>query len=158
VREAIYSGFGDTVDNAFATHGLGWHYETGLQILRMVLAGVFDRHPDLQVVTGHWGEVVLFYLDRIDEMQRTAKLKRPVSAYFRSNVSVTASGVWSQRYLRWAIEVLGVERIMFSTDYPYRFTRENGARRFLGEADLSAADKTAIANGNWQRMVDGIRR
>jgi len=158
VREAIYNGFGDTVDNAFATHGLGWHYETGLQILRMVLAGVFDRHPDLQVVTGHWGEVVLFYLDRIDEMQRTAKLKRPVSAYFRSNVSVTASGVWSQRYLRWAIEVLGVERIMFSTDYPYRFTRENGARRFLEEADLSVADRTAIANGNWQRMVDGIRR
>jgi predicted TIM-barrel fold metal-dependent hydrolase len=158
VREAIYSGFGDTVDNAFATHGLGWHYETGLQILRMVLAGVFDRHPDLQVVTGHWGEVVLFYLDRIDEMQRTAKLKRPVSEYFRSNVSVTASGVWSQRYLRWAIEVLGVERIMFSTDYPYRFTHENGARRFLEEADLSVADKTSIANGNWQRMVDGIRR
>ena len=158
VRDAIYSGFGDTVDNAFATHGLGWHYETGLQILRMVLAGVFDRHPDLQVVTGHWGEVVLFYLDRIDEMQRTAKLKRPVSEYFRSNVLVTASGVWSQRYLRWAIEVLGVERIMFSTDYPYRFTRENGARRFLEEADLSVADKTSIANGNWQRMVDGIRR
>jgi predicted TIM-barrel fold metal-dependent hydrolase len=158
VREAIYSGFGDTVDNAFATHGLGWHYETGLQILRMVLAGVFDRHPDLQVVTGHWGEVVLFYLDRIDEMQRTAKLKRPVSEYFRNNVSVTASGVWSQRYLRWAIEVLGVERIMFSTDYPYRFTREKGARRFLEEADLSVADKSVIANGNWQRMVDGIRR
>jgi uncharacterized protein len=41
-----------------------------LQILRTVLAGVFDRHPDLQVVTGHWGEVVLFYLDRIDDMQR----------------------------------------------------------------------------------------
>jgi predicted TIM-barrel fold metal-dependent hydrolase len=77
VREAIYSGFGKTVENALATHGLGWHYETGLQILRMVLAGVFDRHPDLQVVTGHWGEVVLFYLDRIDEMQRTAKLNGP---------------------------------------------------------------------------------
>jgi uncharacterized protein len=59
VREAIYSGFGDNVDNAFTTHGLGWHHETGLQILRTVLAGVFDRHPDLQVVTGHWGEVVL---------------------------------------------------------------------------------------------------
>lgn len=158
VREAIYSDLGETVDNAFATHGLGWHYETGLQILRMVLAGVFDRHPDLQVVTGHWGEVVLFYLDRIDEMQRPAKLQRPISEYFRSNVSVTASGVWSQRYLRWTIEVLGVERIMFSTDYPYRFTGENGARRFLEEADLNVADKAAIANGNWQRMVDGIRR
>jgi uncharacterized protein len=57
VREAIYSGFGDNVDNAFA-NGLGWHHETALQILRTVLPGVFDRHP-VQVVTGHWGEVVL---------------------------------------------------------------------------------------------------
>ena len=50
---------------------------------------------------------------------------------------VTPSGVWSQRYLRWAIEMLGVERIMFSTDYPYRFTPGGGARRFLDEADRS---------------------
>jgi predicted TIM-barrel fold metal-dependent hydrolase len=158
VRDAIYSDFGAAVDGAFATHGLGWHYETGLQILRMVLAGVFDRNPDLQVVTGHWGEVVLFYLDRIDDLQRTAKLERPISDYFRRNVSVTASGVWSQRYLRWAIEVLGIERIMFSTDYPYRFTQGGGARRFLEEANLGLADTAAIAHGNWERLVGGIRR
>jgi predicted TIM-barrel fold metal-dependent hydrolase len=66
---------------------------------------------------------------------------------------VTASGVWSQRYLRWAIEVLGIDRIMFSTDYPYRFTRGGGAHRFLEEADLSHADKAAIANGNWERLA-----
>ena len=158
VRNAIYSGFGEAVDNAFATHGLGWHYETGLQILRMVLAGVFDRYPDLQVVTGHWGEVVLFYLDRIDEMRRTSKIRRPVSEYFKTNVSVTARGVWSHRYLRWAIEVLGVERIMLSTDYPYRFTPGGGARNFLEGADLSQADKMAIASGNWERLVAAIRR
>ena len=50
VRSAYYSGFGDPVDSAFATHGIGWHYETGVQVLRMILAGVFDRFPDLQVV------------------------------------------------------------------------------------------------------------
>jgi predicted TIM-barrel fold metal-dependent hydrolase len=158
VLEAIYGGFGEAVDGALATHGIGWHYETGLQILRMVLAGVFDRHPDLQVVTGHWGEVVLFYLDRIDDLQHAAKLQRPVSDYFRSNVSVTASGVWSQRYLRWAIEVLGVERIMFSTENPYRFAADGGARRFLEDADLDASEKAAIGHGNWDRMVGAIRR
>ena len=47
VRDALYSGNGDDVDAAFATFGLGWHYETGVQILRMILAGVFDRFPDL---------------------------------------------------------------------------------------------------------------
>ena len=158
VRDALYSGNGDDVDAAFATFGLGWHYETGVQILRMILAGVFDRFPDLQMITGHWGEVVLFYLERIDGLARVTKLDRPVSEYFRQNVSVTPSGMWSERYLRWAIEVLGPERIMFSSDYPYRFTPMGGARHFLEHADLSNADRMAIAHGNWERMVAGIRR
>lgn len=158
VREALYGGFDDEVDAAFATFGLGWHYETGVQILRMILAGVFDRFPDLQLITGHWGEVVLFYLERIDGLARATKLERPVSDYFRQNISVTPSGMWSQRYLRWALEVLGPKRIMFSSDYPYRFTPEGGARHFLENADLSDADRKAIAHGNWERMVAGIRR
>ena len=158
VREAIYGGYDDALNAAFSTSGLGWHYEAGIQILRLVLSGVFDRFPDLQIITGHWGEVVLFYLDRIDNLAGPAKLERPVSEYFRSNVSVTPSGLWSARYLRWAIEVLGVERIMFSTDYPYRFTPDGGARRFLEEADLPDADKALIAHGNWERMVANIRR
>lgn len=123
-----------------------------------MLAGVFDRFPDLQIVTGHWGEVVLFYLDRIDGLSGPAKLERPVSEYLRRHLSVTPSGIWSPRYLRWATEVLGPERIMFSTDYPYRFAPDGGARRFLEEADLSDADRSAVAHGNWERMVAAIRR
>jgi len=49
VRAALYTGFDDAIDNAFATHGIGWHYESGVQFLRLALAGVFDQFPDLQV-------------------------------------------------------------------------------------------------------------
>src|SRR3984885_8142250 len=66
VRDALYSGFDDAIDGAFATFGIGWHYEVGVQFLRLALAGVFDRFPDLQVVLGHWGEGAVFYLDRAD--------------------------------------------------------------------------------------------
>ena len=158
VREAIYSGFGDDLDAALATFGLGWHYETGVQILRMILAGVFDRFPELQLITGHWGEVVLFYLDRIDSLAAPAKLQRPLSAYFRDHVSITPAGIWSERYLRWSLEVLGPERILFSSDYPYRFTPNGGARTFLQSADLSEATRDAVAHGNWERLVNGVRR
>ena len=158
VRDALYSGFGDDLDAAFATFGLGWHYETGVQILRMVLAGVFDRYPDLQIITGHWGEVALFYLDRIDGLSRATKLDRAISETFRQHVSVTPSGMWSERYLRWTLEVLGVERILFSSDYPYRFTPAGGARRFLDDAALSDAERHAIAHGNWERLVTLIKR
>ena len=152
VRDAYYSGFGN-LDFMFATAGLGWHFETGIQVLRLILSGTFDRLPDLQVIIGHWGEVVLFYLERIDRMSKPSGLKRSISDYFRSNVSVTPSGIYSERYLRWAIEVLGVERILYSTDYPYVFDGTDEPRRFLENADLSDQDKTKIASGNWERLT-----
>ena len=98
VRAALYAGFDDAIDNAFATYGIGWHYETGVQFLRLALAGVFDRFPDLQVLLGHWGEVVLFYLDRADGLAMQAKLPQTFSEYVRRNAYITAGGVYSQRY------------------------------------------------------------
>ena len=80
---AYYTGFGDEMESLFARAGIGWHYETGIQIMQLILAGVFDRFPNLQIITGHWGEVALFYLDRIDLMS-SAKLPRKVSEYFNN--------------------------------------------------------------------------
>lgn len=153
VREAYYSGLEGGLDLQLATGGIGWHYEAGVQFLRMVLSGVFDRFPDLQVILGHWGELVLFYLERIDLLSKAAKhLQLPVADYFRRNVYVTPSGVFSPRYLSWAIEVLGAERVIFSTDYPYQFATDDGARAFLRDAGLSAQETAAIAHGNWERL------
>ena len=156
VREAYYSGFDDIAGAAFATHGLGWHYDTGVQLLRLILAGVFDRFPDLQVILGHWGEMVLFFLDRIDRMAETSHLERPVSEYLRSNVFITPGGIFSTRYLRWALEVVGADRIMFAADYPFAPTDDGAALRFLGE--LADADRNKIASGNWDQLCAGIRR
>lgn len=158
VREALYAGFGEEIDNAFAAHGIGWHYETGVQFLRLALAGVFDRFEDLQVLLGHWGEVVLFYLDRADALAGQAKLARPFSEYVRRNAYITAGGVYSHRYLRWAVEVVGAERVMFATDYPYRPGPEGGVENFLAATGLSPADQERVAHGNWDALVAGIRR
>ena len=159
VRDAYYAGLGEGIDNGFATGGIGWHYETGVQALRMILAGVFDAFPELQVILGHWGEVVLFYLDRIDTMRiRSGGPKRPVSDYWKTNILVTPSGIFSQRYLAWAVEVMGPERILFSTDYPYRIGAPGEARDFLDKAPLDAADRASIGAGNWERLLAGMRR
>lgn len=153
IRDIYYSGFNEQLDIAFATGGIGWHYETGIQLLRLILAGTFDRHPNLQVILGHWGEVVLFYLERIDVMSKLHNgLQRPVADYVRTNVYVTPSGVLSQSYLQRSIEILGADRILFSTDYPFVFSPDGGARRFLEEAALNSADKEKIAHGNWDRL------
>lgn len=158
VRTAYYDGFGAEVDAAFATHGVGWHYETGVQILRLILAGVFDRFPELQVITGHWGELILFFLDRIDQLAEAARLQRRPSDYVRTNLSVTPSGILSQRYLRWAREVIGIDRILFADDYPFVPLPSGSARAFLEQADLTEAERALVGCGNWERLRARIRR
>jgi uncharacterized protein len=158
VRGAYYEGFDPALNLAFATGGIGWHYETGIQALRLILSGVFERLPDLQVILGHWGEVALFYLDRIDMMSAPARLPRKVSEYFATNVSVTPSGILSQRYLRWAIDILGIDRVLFATDYPFALFDNGAAQRFLQAADLSGENRDKIAFGNWARLCADIRR
>ena len=158
VRQSYYTGFDPILNTALATHGIGWHYDTGIQVLRLILSGVFDRFPELQLIIGHWGEMILFYLDRIDDLRVPAKLARRPSEYFRTNIMVTPSGVLSDRYLRWAAEVIGIDRIMFATDYPFVSEQRGGAQRFLERADLTDAEREAVAFRNWEAMCAGIRR
>lgn len=158
VRDVYYSGFGEPVDTAFATFGLGWHYEAGIQFIRLVLAGVFDKYPTLQFILGHWGEVVLFYLERMQSLERVVKLQQPIAEYFRQHLYVTPSGMWSQEYMQRALRILGPERIMFSLDYPYQYKPGAPGRRFLEEATLSAEQKELFAHGNWERLVQAIVR
>ncbi len=154
VREAIYSGIGDKADLALAAFGLGWHYEAGLEWVRLAAAGVFDELPHLQVILGHWGEVVLFYLERTGAvLERVLELKRPLAACARTNLYVTGSGMWSETYLRRCIEIVGSDRLLFSTDYPYQYRPGGAARRFLEAAPLDDAARKALAHGNWDRLT-----
>lgn len=91
-------------------------------------------------------------------MAPIAGLARPVSEYVRDNVYLTPGGVFSQRYLRWALEIVGVDRGMFAADYPFVPTDGGLARGFLAEAGLDDADRVKIASGNWARLCGSIRR
>lgn len=154
VRDAYYSGLGD-LDFVLSSPAIGWHYETGIQFLRMAIGGVFDRFPDLQVVLGHWGELVLFYHERWQPTleQTGLHLQRPLSEVLRQNVWVTGSGILSERYFRWAAEVVGTDRIMTATDYPYIDNSGGAARTFIENLPATEAKRTAIASGNWERLT-----
>lgn len=158
VRAEYYQGLGESAELALATFGIGWHYDAGLALLRMILAGVFDRFPELQVILGHWGEIVMFYLDRIDNIAAATRLARPISEYFRANVHITPGGIFSQRYLGWTLQVMGPERIMLACDYPFVSAPPKGCNGFLASAHIGDADRDLIASGNWERLAAGIRR
>jgi predicted TIM-barrel fold metal-dependent hydrolase len=153
VRAAYYSGFTPAVDAAFSTYGLGWHYDAGVQFLRLVLAGVFDRMPGLQVILGHWGELVLFYAERLAAMDRVSGLAHPIAHYLRNNLYVTASGMFLPHYLERAADVVGTDRLLFSTDFPYQYRTGRDASRFLESCGLNGRAKAGFAHGNWQRLT-----
>jgi len=157
VRTAYYSGFSPEVDAAFATYGLGWHYDAGVQFLRLVLAGTFDRMPGLQVILGHWGELMLFYAERLAAMDRVSGLAQPIATYLRRNLYVTASGMFLPHFLERAAAVVGTDRLLFSTDFPYQYRPDRDARRFLENCGLDEAATASFAHGNWMRLTGDVR-
>ena len=156
--DAYYTGFGPELDALFARPGIGWHYEAGMQIVRLILAGVFDRFPNLQIITGHWGEVVLFYLERLDLLSAPARLPRKVHEYVQQHVFLKPSGLFSLRYLRWSMELVGPERLLLVTDYPFVPTVRKSMRNFLKKADLNEIDTLNVASGSWDRLCGRILR
>jgi predicted TIM-barrel fold metal-dependent hydrolase len=152
VVEASFGGFSPPVTAMFASAGWGWHIETGVHLLRMILGGVFDRHPKLQVVIGHLGEGIPFMLPRLQKNFPTemTKLARPIGDYLRENVHYTFGGFnFPATFLDLLLEV-GADRIMFSVDYPYGSMTE--ARAFLEQLPVTAADKERIAHGNAEQL------
>ncbi|KIZ16485.1 amidohydrolase family protein [Streptomyces natalensis] len=138
VRDASYRGFDPMTELALATFGWGWHMDTATAALRLILRGTFDRHPDLQVVLGHWGEMLLFWLDRADSISRIAGLRRSVSDYIRSNFYITNSGMLNPALLQHALSVTSVDRLIFSTDYPFQRPAEEEIRSFMGHFSSEA--------------------
>jgi uncharacterized protein len=131
VRDASYRGFDPNTDLALATFGWGWHLDAGLAALRLILRGTFDRHPDLHVVLGHWGEMLLFWLDRANSLSRIAGLQRSVADYMRSNFFITTSGMLNPALLQHALSVTSVDRLIFSTDYPFQHPSRDDINSFL---------------------------
>jgi predicted TIM-barrel fold metal-dependent hydrolase len=152
VIEASYGGFAPIVTDLFAGPGWGWHIETAIHVIRIILGGTFDRYPGLQLVVGHMGETLPFMLQRLDVMPMAmTKLSRPISSYLRENIHYTFSGFnFTPTFLDLLLQV-GVDRIMFSADYPYSSMSQ--ARAFLDQLPVSSADRERIAHGNAERLL-----
>lgn len=147
IRTAAYSGLGGQADLALATYAWGWHLEAGTAALRLMAAGALDRHPDLQLVLGHWGELLLFWHQRADGLARAAGLERSITEYLQQNVWITASGMLDPALLTHALAVTTADRILFSTDYPFQAPSREDVAAFL-DAIPDAAARRAIAAGN----------
>jgi uncharacterized protein len=151
VADVYFSGLPEQTGRALATAAWGWHAETGLHVLRLAAAGVFARHPNLQVVVGHMGENLPFSLMRADTVLGKADPGAPsVAAVIREHVHITICGYTTTPPLLCALQVFGADRIMFSSDYPFGDPVEHS--KFLAEAPISPADRDKITHRNAQRL------
>ncbi len=151
VFDAYYAGFSPMVTDMFGSPGWGWHIETAVHVVRIILGGTFDRFPNLQLVIGHLGEGLLALFQRLDAMTPAmTKLQRPMTSYLRENIYYSFSGFnYPATFLDLLLQV-GAGRIMFSADHPYQ--QMAPARAFLDQIPVSAADRERIAHGNAEKL------
>ena len=153
VREPYYAGFDREVSARLSLYGWGWHNEAGIHLVRLLVSGAFDRFRDLQVISGHWGEMVPFYLQRLDDTlpPEVTGLSRTITATFKAHVHVTPSGMLHLPHFAFIRDVVGIERILYAVDYPY--LTNTGARRFLERLPASEEDKARIGHRNAEALL-----
>lgn len=153
VRRAYYDGFDKDVSARLSLHGWGWHHEAGIQVLRLILSGALDRNPDLTLISGHWGEMVPFFLQRLEDSlpRGVTGLARTLTQTYRDQVYVTPSGMFDLPHFTFIREVLGADRVLFAVDNP--LIGMTGARGWLEGLPIAQAEKDAIASGTATRLL-----
>jgi 2,3-dihydroxybenzoate decarboxylase len=138
-----------------------WAFETAAHALRLVFAGVFDRHPNARLILGHMGETLPISLWRFDSRwpishRGSMTLLQPPSFYIRRNIAITTSGVCSDASLRCALDAMGEGNVMFSVDYPFEKTEV--AAQFIENAKIPEDERFKVASGNAKRILRLDRR
>jgi predicted TIM-barrel fold metal-dependent hydrolase len=142
----------------------GFPHDVWLHTMGLIFSGAFDRFPKLRLVIGHMGECMPLHLYRFDWMQGNAdgrpraalgtdeivKLKHPVSHYFRNNIWITTSGVAWEPAIKFCMEVLGPERVLYAMDYPYQQSSDEVAA--YDRMDLSPEHKRMLMQGNAEHV------
>jgi predicted TIM-barrel fold metal-dependent hydrolase len=153
VRQAYYSELPAGAGRVLEAAGWGWHSETAIQILRLVVSGTLDRHRRLKLIIGHMGEMLPMMMARADEVFSLDidHLARPISRTILDQVWLTTSGIFTEPPFLAALLTFGIDRIMFSVDYPY--APNSKGRAFLDRVSLSPADMTKLCHGNADALL-----
>ncbi len=129
----------------------GFGVEAGTQAIRMILSGIFDKHPNLQIILGHLGEAIPFWLPRIQEsLSRTESQPINFEDIFKSNFWITTSGFFSDHALELCVNTLKLDHIMFAIDWPYA-NNETGVN-WLQNSKIKPSIKSDIFSKNAQNL------
>jgi predicted TIM-barrel fold metal-dependent hydrolase len=168
VIDAYYTGFAPEVSALLSIAGAGWHIDTAVHCIRLILGGVFDRFPRLQIIVGHQFEALSWLAWRADYQfpVKMSGLKRTVKEYLRENFygGILAGEFanqepgatdpsWSLSFNAYQamVNMIGIDRIVFTTDYP--FGNMKATRQFFDQMPINPDDKEKIAHLNAERLL-----
>jgi predicted TIM-barrel fold metal-dependent hydrolase len=118
-----------------------------------VLAGTLDRHPRLRLIIGHMGEMLPVMLARADDVFALdiGHLQRPISRAIIDQVWLTTSGIFTEPPFLAALMTFGLDRLMFSVEYPYAVNTKG--RDFLNRLSLAPTDMAKLTHGNADALL-----
>jgi predicted TIM-barrel fold metal-dependent hydrolase len=158
VADVYFGGLPGGIGFTLSMAGWGWHAETGLHCLRLMLSGAFDRFPKIKIIVGHMGDHLPFNIARADRVfgemaggVSSAPFQRRIIEYFMEHFYITTSGYFDIAPFICARDVIGTDHVLFSVDYPYASNAEG--RKFLDTLPVNAEDREKIAHGNAERIL-----
>lgn len=154
VTQAYYSGLPKFAGSVLSASGWGWHSETAIHVLRLILSGTLDRYPGLKLIIGHMGEMLPMMMVRCDgkfKVEQAGVNQRLISQTLREQVYITTSGIFTLPPLMVALDTFGLDNVLFSVDYPFS-TNEEGVK-FLESIPLPPDQLSQIAHGNADRLL-----
>jgi len=147
VQEAYFKEY-----PALAVAPLGFTLETLTHTVRLVVSGLFEEFPSLKIIVGHLGEAAPYLMWRTNYLvQERMPMPRSFAEYYREHFWLTTSGAFSDAALACAVAEMGVERILFSVDWPFMDNRTG--RKWMDEAQLSDHDRALIFGGNARKLL-----
>ncbi len=151
-QQRIYEGYEGLLGSAY-----GFGAETSTHAVRLMLSGLFDRFPRLNIILGHLGEALPFTLPRLQHRLRHqrpethGKHKRPPMDYLRENFYLTTSGEFETQALMDTILEVGSDRVLFSVDYPYEDMKELAP--WFDACPISESDRLKIGRSNAEKLL-----
>src|SRR5471030_1612482 len=147
VQEAYFKEY-----PALAVAPLGFTLETLTHTVRLVVSGLFEEFPALKIIVGHLGEAVPYLMWRTNFLvQERMLMPRSFADYYREHFWLTTSGAFSNAALACAVTEMGVERILFSVDWPFM---DNAAgRKWMDATPLSDHDRALILGANARKLL-----
>jgi predicted TIM-barrel fold metal-dependent hydrolase len=143
--------YSDATAATFASFGYGWHIDVGIHAMRLVLSGLFDRHPNLSMIIGHWGEFTPFFYERMDDIIHAPHLDHNPSYYFKTNFYITPSGMLTKPHFDMVKNAVGIDHILYSADYPY--VKPENLGTFLAELGLTSEEQDKVNYKNAQKLL-----